>query len=121
MKPYDQDLRDKVIAFIERGNKVPLASKIFDISESTVRNWHKRYQEEGHCQVLKRKGKAPRLTKEELEKYVDENKNDDLSSIGSHFSMTASGVLYHMNKNGLRYKKKSRAIAKPALKNVQNI
>ena len=120
-KPYDQDLRDKVIAFIERGNKAPLASKIFDISESTIRNWYKRYKEEGHCQVLQRKGKAPRLTKEELEKYIDENKNDDLSSIGSHFSMTASGALYHMRKNGLRYKKKSCAIVKPVLKSVQNI
>lgn len=120
-RQYDQDLRDKVIAFMEQGHKAPFASKIFGLSANTVRNWYKRYKEEGHCSARKNKGKSPRIERSTFFKYIEDNNGCTLSDIGSHFKMTTSGISYYMNKFGLRYKKKSLDIKKLALKNVQNI
>ena len=120
-REYDQDLRDKVIAFLEQGNKAPLASQIFGLAANTVRNWYKRYKEEGHCSARRNKGKPPRVERSNFLKYIEENNGCTLLDISSHFNMTSSGAGYYMKKFGLRYKKKSRVTKKPAPKNVQNI
>ena len=120
-KAYDQDLRDKVIAFIERGNKAPLASKIFGLASNTIRNWYKRYKEEGHFSARRNKGKPSRVEQSNFLKYVEENDDCTLLDIGFHFNMTASGAYYYMKKFGLRYKKKNQVTKKPVPKNVQNI
>jgi len=120
-KIYDQDLRDKVIAYLEAGNGHTSASKVFNLAINTVKNWHVRYKSLGHCKPCKMPGKKPQVEGEVFKDYVNNNSNENLEEVGANFSMTASGALYHMRKNGLRYKKKSLDIKKPAQKSVQNI
>ena len=119
-KIYDQDLRDKVITYLEAGNSCVSASEIFSLSINTVKNWYKRYKKLGHCKPCKLPGKKARIASDVFKEYVNNNPNKTLKEIGVHFGMTSVGALYYMRKTGMRYKKKSRTIVKPALKSVQN-
>ena len=120
-KIYDQDLRDKVIDYLEAGNSYVSAAGAFNLALNTVKGWHKRYKSLGHCKPCKIPGRKPRVEEEVFKDYVKNNLDKTLEDIGSQFSMTASGILYHMHKNGFRYKKKSLDIKKPALKKSKNI
>ena len=120
-KIYDQDLRDKVISYLEAGNSYTSAARVFNLALNTVKDWHKRFKSLGHCKPCKIPGKKPRVEDAVFKDYVNNNLNKTLEDIGSQFSMTASGVLYHMRKNGFRYKKKSLDIKKPAPRKSKNI
>ena len=120
-KIYDQDLRDKVIAYLEVGHTANAASKIFNLAANTIRNWHKRYKEEGHCKARNGWGRKERVSCQEFSAYVKAHPDLFLKQIGNHFNMTAVGALYHMRKNGFRYKKKSLDIKKPVQKKGRHI
>lgn len=48
MKPYSQDLRQKVIAAIKSGKSNAEVARTFDISLSTVKRYCKQWKEQGH-------------------------------------------------------------------------
>jgi transposase len=43
---YSVDLRKRVLKYVEENNNMFEASKIYDVSYNTVRNWYKAYREE---------------------------------------------------------------------------
>ena len=104
---YSQDLRDKVMEYVAGGHSCNAAAQLFSIGANTVRNWHKRMQEEGHCRERKRMGKKPRLTRDEFLQYIAENEGCTLLQVGRHFKMTDVGAYYYMKKFGLRFKKRA--------------
>ena len=103
---YSEDLRKKVMTYVEGGNSCHRASIRFEIASNTVRNWYKRYKKEGHYLPRKVGGKKGRVSKEEVVNYVDSNPNFILIEMGKHFNMSASGAHYWLKKLGFRYKKK---------------
>lgn len=50
--PYSEDLRQKVIAAVERGEGKTNISRMFNISRNTLDLWLKRKQDVGHCQAI---------------------------------------------------------------------
>ncbi len=105
--PYSQDLRDKVIKFLEGGNSQRKAGQVFNLSPSTVNTWYVRYKREGNCAARKRPGAKPRMQGEELRKYIKEHPNARLSDMSEHFGMSASGINYWLRKLKYAYKKKN--------------
>jgi transposase len=104
---YSEDLRERVLKYVEVCSDLNEAIKIFNVSKSSIVRWRKRYLELGHCQPKKNLGKKPRIDIVDFEKYVRENPDKTLKQIGEHFEMTDVGALYYMNKINFRYKKKS--------------
>jgi transposase len=49
--PYSQDLRERVIGFVEAGASARTAAKRFDISISTAIRWAQRWRAEGHAKA----------------------------------------------------------------------
>lgn len=103
---YSQDLRKKVMSYVNRGNSCHSASIKFEIASNTVRNWYKRYKLEGNYLSKKVGGKKGRISGEEVATYVDKNPEFILSEMGKHFGMSAAGALYWLRKLGYSYKKK---------------
>ena len=90
--PYSIDLREKVIKYLEAGNSQRLASRVFQLSPTTVNTWHVRYKKEGHYQARKYIGAKPSIEKDDFIKYVEENPNSKAEDIGKKFGISASGV-----------------------------
>ena len=103
--PYSQDLRKKVIDYVNKGNSCRKASIKFEISSNTVMNWHKRYKSEGTYLSRKVGGKKGRISEQDVATYVNNNPNFILSEMGKHFGMSAPGALYWLRKLGYSYKK----------------
>ena len=53
MKPYSQDLRERVIAAVRAGQQsLPEIALTFGVSESTLDKWHKRWKDTGNVAAL---------------------------------------------------------------------
>jgi transposase len=52
MKPYSQDLRERVIAALEAGKTQAEAAVQFDIHKSTLEKWWYRWRDTGSCEAL---------------------------------------------------------------------
>jgi transposase len=118
---YSQDLRKKVIEYVNKGKSCHSASIKFEISANTVRNWYKRYKSEGNYLAKKVGGKKGRVTPQEIASYIKTNPDFILSDMGKHFKMTSVGAYYWLKKLGYSYKKKTSPIWKQAKINKQNI
>lgn len=105
-RAYSQDLREKVIKYIERGNSQRATSKTFQISKNTVNRWHVRYKREGHYEARINRGSKARIEKDKFIKYVEENTNMRAEDIGKEFGMSGSGARYWLRQLGFSYKKK---------------
>ena len=78
MKPYSQDLRERVIAALEEGKTQAVVAAQFDISKSTLEMWWYRWRDTGSCEALpgnsgpKRKLKAAEeIIRAEIKKHAD--------------------------------------------------
>ena len=105
--PYDQDLRDKVIALKLSGVSAEECARIFNISSGTIRNWDKSYKTHGHCKAKVRIGKKPSIDKKAFVNYVKANPNMRSEDIGKAFNLSKSGALYWLKQLNCSYKKKN--------------
>ncbi len=65
MKPYSQDLRDRVIAAVEAGqHSYPEIATTFAVSESTLDKWVKRWRDTGSVAALPFAGGRQRALKD---------------------------------------------------------
>lgn len=103
--PYSQDLRSKVIKFVELGNSQRLAARIYDLNPSTISRWWLRYKREGHYNPRIRMGKKPSVSEKELQRYIEINPNFKTHEMGKYFGMSSVGALYWLRKLGYSYKK----------------
>jgi len=120
-KSYSEDIRKKAIEYILLGHTVLASARKFDISETSVRIWYKRYLEEGHYRPKLPPGKVSKISNEILCVYVDANPDATLVQIGAYFGLTDATICYRLKKLGYRYKKKSRDIKKPVKRKGKNI
>ena len=52
MRPYSQDLRERVIAALEAGETQAEVAERFEVHKSTLEKWWYRYQATGTCAAL---------------------------------------------------------------------
>ena len=50
--PYSEDLRQKAIAAVERGERKTNVSRMLNISRNTLDLWLKRKEQTGNCQAI---------------------------------------------------------------------
>jgi transposase len=53
-KSYSNDLRQKVVEYLDAGNGYDQASKLFKISVSAIGRWYRKYKHEGSYAPKKR-------------------------------------------------------------------
>ena len=119
--PYSQDLRKKVIEYLNKGNNKTETSIVFKLNRKTVANWYSRYKNEGHYLPRKRLGAKPKIIKNDFLNYVNNNLNSTSEEIGKAFNIGGSGARYWLKKFGYSYKKKPSPTWKQIKKNETNI
>ena len=128
-RAYSQDLRERVIRYMEKGGSVAEAKALFGISSYPIHCWLKRKKEEGHIRARKPGGSKANMDSQKLKKYIEEHPETKLEELGKAFKMTGPGVRYWLKKLGYTYKKKSytyveaceqkRAIYKEKIKDIE--
>ena len=105
-KAYSTDLRERVIKYIELGNKQINASKIFDVSTTTISRWWIIYHRENRVSCKPRGGSKSRINTTILEEFVKNNPDKTLAEIGIQFGIKASSVYRKLKALNFSYKKK---------------
>ena len=71
MKPYSQDLRERVIAALEAGKTQAEVAAQFQIHKSTLEKWWYRWRDTGSCAALP-PASGPKRTLQAAEKLIRE-------------------------------------------------
>ena len=87
-KSYSNDLRQKVVEYLDEGNSYDKASFIFKITLSALGRWYRKYKQEGNYIAKKRGGSKRKIDLDELEKYVKGNENMTLKKTAQKFDVS---------------------------------
>lgn len=120
-KSYSEDLRKKVIGYIEEGNSYEKASKLFKISVSAIGRWYRKYKKEGNYVAKKRGGSKRKIDLELLQHYVNTNENMTLKAASKIFKVSIFTISHWLKRLGYSYKKKTSPTWKQAKKNEKDI
>lgn len=115
-KNYSNDLRQRVIEYLDAGNRYASASKLFKVSISAIGRWYRKYKQEGNCLPKKRGGSERKVDLEKLEDYVKENKDMTLKKAAQEFGVSIFTISYRVKRLGYSYKKKTFPMWKQAKK-----
>ncbi len=115
-RPYSQDLREKVLKYLEKNKDKKAASHLFQIGIATIYRWVLRKKEKGHVKPIRRKYAYKKINDELLIKYIQEHPDHFLSEIGKYFSLTPQTIFYALKRLKITRKKRPRFIKKEAKK-----
>jgi transposase len=118
--PYSQDLRERVIKYLELGKTQASTAEVFCLNPSTVSRWWLRYKRVGNCLAKKRLGAKPKLDKVALENYMSVNQDIKLKDLSKKFNVSVWTVCRWLKKIGYSYKKKPLAMWKQAKRSEIN-
>jgi transposase len=125
--PYSEDLRRKVMAAVERGERKTDVSRIFNISRNTLDLWLSRQAETGSCstkervakpktkisdwerfrEFVRQNGKKTQIEMAKLwgEGVTQQNISDGMKKLGISRKKRAMDIEKEMNSNGVSFKK----------------
>lgn len=106
-RSYSEDLRSRVIEYLDAGSNYEEVSKIFKISVSSIGRWYRRYKNEGNYDAKTRGGSKKRIDLNGLEEYVRTNENMRLKQAAKHFNVSNFTISYWLRRLGYSYKKKT--------------
>jgi transposase len=116
-----EDLRERVIGFIESGGSQAEAVERFDVSRTSIVRWLQRKRKTGKADALTpgRKGGTSRVKADALRDYIKEHPDQTLQEVGQHFGV--SGVLIWKRLRQLNYTFKKRLFSTKSVakKNAQ--
>lgn len=105
VKGYSEDLRNRVLLYLEEGGKTGEAVRIFKVSAMSISRWRKRKKDCGHVKDKQQTRWARKINLEELSSYIQENPDKLLSEMGEHFDVSASTIHRNLKKLNIVYKK----------------
>ncbi len=97
MKPYSQDLRERVLAALQAGKTQAAVAEQFAVSKSTVEKWWYRWRDTGSCAALPhRSGRTQKLKPHEdfLRAEVKQQPDATLDELCARVA-EAHGVVVH--------------------------
>jgi transposase len=105
MAVYSEDLRVKVVEFLEKRHTQKEAAEVFGVSAKSVWIWNKMHKE-GKRLVFKFVPRSPhRINHEKLLAYVKEHPDAYLREIAAHFSVAITTIWNALHRLGVTYKK----------------
>ena len=102
---YETKYREQVMKFIDKGNTVKAAHELFDVGESTIKEWKKLRKETGGLEKRSLNRKPAKLCPERLRIYINEHPDSYLSEIAEAFNCTVPAVFYALKRMKITRKK----------------
>ena len=104
---YETKFIERVISYVEMGNKINKTSELFGVGERTIFYWIKLKKETGSLVKAPVKQSPKKLIPDELLAHVDKHPDAYLHEIGTHFQCCAAAVFRALRKLNITYKKSS--------------
>ena len=104
---YSEDLRSRVIDYINQGNSQEKASYIFNVGTSTITRWLTLLSETGSLAKRPLNRTAPKFESEKLNAYIEENPDALLREVAEHFGGSITGAFYALEREKITLKKRA--------------
>lgn len=109
---YSTDLRGTVLHFIDAGNSIKSACKLFSVSRSSVQRWRLSLTERGSLSSKPRIKSPYKVDETALKAYIAEHPDAYLNEIATHFNVTGSGISKALSRLKITRKKKQHSMLK---------
>lgn len=106
VKAYSTDLRERVLAYLEKDDNKTIASQLFTIGRTTLYRWIKQKKEKGHLLPSKRKCTHKKIDDDLLREHLKMHPDHFLSEIAEVFSLTPQAIFYALKRLKITLKKK---------------
>lgn len=106
-KPYSEDLRKRVIRYVESGHSKAEASRKYEVSYRTIERWMNRYGATGKINA-ERTGRPTgtgRIILSELEASVEKDSDKILRERAKEFGVSAAALCKAMKRLNIGHKK----------------
>ena len=103
---YSEDLRERVIAYVQEGHTQKSACKVFKVGRTALKRWTKRYSETGNLADKKPQRSYKKIDPEKLSAYMKEHPDAYLREIAEVFGFTGEAVRQALVKLSITRKKK---------------
>ena len=103
---YSEDLRKKVIEYLEAGHTQKSAKEVFNVGLTSIKEWKKQYKETGSLSTKKPNRSYKKIDPEKLSAYVKEHPDAYLREIAEEFGCTDMAVYYALGKLKITRKKR---------------
>lgn len=120
-KPYSQDLRKRVLEYVEKTDDKIKASKLFKVGIATIYRWIALKAETGNVAPSKRKVYKKKIDDEKLIAYMKLHPDHFLSEIAAHFKTSLQAIFYALQRLKITRKKKPRFTRKEQKKPERNL
>ena len=87
MRAYSEDLRQRVIGAVERGEHPEVVARMFEVSLASVKRFVKQQREQGHLRSKVSPGRPRLLTAEQEKLLADQVKKHKDASLQEHVDM----------------------------------
>jgi transposase len=109
--PYSNDLRQRVMQFIEAGGCKKQAAQIFGVCLKTIWNWIKR-KREGNLAPKVRVTPSRKIDSQLLLEFISCHPDAYLREIADHFGVTIQAIFYACKRHKISLKKRVSSIKK---------
>lgn len=106
-KPYSEDLRKRVIRYVEAGHTKAEASRKYEVSYRTIERWMNRYRADGMIKA-ERTGRpvgTGKIVAARLEASVDADSDKTLKERGKELGVSAAALCKAMRRLNIAHKK----------------
>lgn len=107
---YPTKYRERTIEYRQEGHTLEETKQVFHVSISTIREWEKQLQEEGHLEKKAVKRSFRKIDPEKLRSYVAEHPDAYQSEMAKEFGCSESGIREALKRLGMTRKKRQPAI-----------
>ena len=120
-KPYSEDLRKRVLEYIDETKDKVKASQLFKVGIATIYRWIARKTQTGSITPSPKKAYKKKIDNQRLIAYVTQNPDHFLSEIANHFGTTLQAVFYALQRLKITRKKRLLSTRRKALKSGQSL
>ncbi|WP_353571191.1 IS630 transposase-related protein [Candidatus Albibeggiatoa sp. nov. BB20] len=106
-KRYSEDLKERVVTYVEEGGRVKDAVRIFKVTAMSISRWRRRKAETGELKNKARKEWARKVNQKALKEYVKKNPEHLLSEMSKKFGVSSSTIHRNLTALGIVYTKNS--------------
>ena len=116
---YSLDLRERVIAHIQKGHTLKETSETFSVGISTIKRWKSLLSETGGLEKRPLNRSARIYDSEKLNTYMEENSDALLKDVAEHFGGSVTGAFNALKREKITLKKEP-FLRKETRKNAGN-
>lgn len=93
-RSYSLDLRKKVIAFIENGNSITRAARVFNVARATIYRWLDR----PNLESIKVERRRRKIDIDKLKRDLEEHPEKTLKERAREFGVVPSAMCYQLKR-----------------------